>query len=99
MKEYYMFHKPRGCITARRDARHATVMDYFPEEKLLLAGDTLFAGSVGRTDLPGGDMAVLMRSLKKLTALPDDALVVPGHGPHTSIGAEKMSNPFLLQQV
>ena len=72
---------------------------YFPEEKLLLAGDTLFAGSVGRTDLPGGDMAVLMRSLKKLTALPDDALVVPGHGPHTSIGAEKMSNPFLLQQV
>ena len=68
---------------------------YFPEEKLLLSGDTLFAGSVGRTDLPGGDMATLVESLKKLTALPDDTLVVPGHGPHTTIGAEKRSNPFL----
>jgi glyoxylase-like metal-dependent hydrolase (beta-lactamase superfamily II) len=68
---------------------------YFPAEKLLLAGDTLFAGSVGRTDLPGGDMAVLMQSLKKLTDLPDDTLVIPGHGPHTTIGAEKTSNPFL----
>jgi glyoxylase-like metal-dependent hydrolase (beta-lactamase superfamily II) len=68
---------------------------YFPGDKLLLAGDTLFAGSVGRTDLPGGDMAVLMRSLLKLTALPDDTLVIPGHGPHTTIGAEKASNPFL----
>ena len=68
---------------------------YFPAEKLLLAGDTLFAGSVGRTDLPGGDMAVLMRSLGKLALLPDDTLVIPGHGPHTTIGAEKKSNPFL----
>ena len=68
---------------------------YFPTEKLLLAGDTLFAGSVGRTDLPGGDMATLVESLKKLTALPDDTLVIPGHGPHTTIGAEKRSNPFL----
>ena len=68
---------------------------YFPAEKLLLAGDTLFAGSVGRTDLPGGDMAALMRSLEKLTVLPDDTLVIPGHGPHTTIGAEKASNPFL----
>ena len=68
---------------------------YFPADKLLIAGDTLFAGSVGRTDLPGGDMAALMRSLKKLTNLPDDTLVIPGHGPHTTIGAEKASNPFL----
>lgn len=68
---------------------------YFPAEKLLLSGDTLFAGSVGRTDLPGGDMAVLMRSLEKLLKLPDDVLVIPGHGPHTTIGAEKASNPFL----
>ena len=68
---------------------------YFPKDKLLLSGDTLFAGSVGRTDLPGGDMATLMDSLKKLTALPDDTLVIPGHGMHTRIAAEKRSNPFL----
>ena len=68
---------------------------YLPKEKLLLSGDTLFAGSVGRTDLPGGDMATLVESLKKLTLLPDDTLVIPGHGPHTTIGAEKRSNPFL----
>ena len=68
---------------------------YFPSEKLLLSGDTLFAGSVGRTDLPGGDMATLMESLKKLTVLPDDTIVVPGHGPRTTIGDEKRGNPFL----
>ena len=68
---------------------------YFPGEKLLLSGDTLFAGSVGRTDLPGGDMATLMESLKKLTALPDDTIVIPGHGPRTTIGDEKRGNPFL----
>ena len=69
---------------------------YLPEEKLLLSGDTLFAGSVGRTDLPGGDMPTLMDSLKKLTVLPDDTLVIPGHGSHTTIGREKTSNPFLV---
>ena len=62
---------------------------------LLLSGDTLFAGSVGRTDLPGGDMATLMDSLQKLTVLPDDTLVIPGHGMHTTIAAEKRGNPFL----
>ena len=62
---------------------------YFPGERLLLSGDTLFAGSVGRTDLPGGDMPTLVASLKRLAALPDDTLVIPGHGPHTTIGAEK----------
>ena len=68
---------------------------YFPKDKLLLSGDTLFAGSVGRTDLPGGDMATLMNSLRKLTALPDDTLVIPGHGMHTRIALEKSGNPFL----
>ena len=68
---------------------------YLPAEKLLLSGDTLFAGSVGRTDLPGGDMPALLESLKRLTVLPDDTLVIPGHGPRTTIGAEKRSNPFL----
>lgn len=68
---------------------------YFPGEKLLLSGDTLFAGSIGRTDLPGGDMATLMASLAKLKRLPDDTLVIPGHGGWTTIGEEKRSNPFL----
>ena len=68
---------------------------YLPKEKLLLSGDTLFAGSVGRTDFPGGDMAALRASLRTLSALPDDTFVVPGHGPFTTIGAEKRSNPFL----
>ena len=68
---------------------------YFPGEKLLLSGDTLFAGSVGRTDLPGGDMGTLVDSLKKLTALPDDTIVIPGHGPRTTIGNEKRGNMWL----
>lgn len=70
---------------------------YFASEKLLLSGDTLFAGSVGRTDFPGGDMATLMASLAKLVKLPDDTRVIPGHGPETTIGDEKASNPFLLR--
>ena len=68
---------------------------YFPGEKLLLSGDTLFSGSVGRTDLPGGDMGTLVDSLKKLTALPDDTVVIPGHGPRTTIGDEKRGNMWL----
>ena len=69
---------------------------YFPTEKLLLSGDTLFAGSIGRTDFPGGDMKAMTASLKTLTALPDDVTVVPGHGPLTTIAAEKRGNPFLI---
>jgi hydroxyacylglutathione hydrolase len=69
---------------------------HLPEQDLLLAGDTLFAGSVGRTDLPGGDGPTLIRSIhEKLLALPDSTIVVPGHGPRTSIGEERESNPFL----
>jgi len=69
---------------------------YLPAEQLLLAGDTLFAGSVGRTDLPGGDSGTLIRSIhNKLLPLPDDTVVVPGHGPRTTIGEERQSNPFL----
>jgi glyoxylase-like metal-dependent hydrolase (beta-lactamase superfamily II) len=69
---------------------------YFPSEKKLIAGDTLFAGSIGRTDLPGGSFDKIIRSLReKVLALPDDTVVVPGHGPLTSIGEERESNPFL----
>ena len=68
----------------------------FPAEKTLIAGDTLFAGSIGRTDLPGGSFDKIMRSLHtRLMALPDDIQVVPGHGPLTTIGQERETNPFL----
>jgi glyoxylase-like metal-dependent hydrolase (beta-lactamase superfamily II) len=68
----------------------------FPAEKKLIAGDTLFAGSIGRTDLPGGSFDKIMRSLRtRLMALSDDIEVVPGHGPLTTIGDERETNPFL----
>jgi glyoxylase-like metal-dependent hydrolase (beta-lactamase superfamily II) len=71
---------------------------YFPLEKKLIAGDTLFAGSIGRTDLPGGSYKKIIASLQeKLMALPDDTVVVPGHGPLTTIGEERESNPFLVK--
>lgn len=64
--------------------------------EILLTGDTLFAGSVGRTDLPGGSARQLTRSLREqLLTRPDDAVVLPGHGPTSTIGAERRSNPFL----
>jgi hydroxyacylglutathione hydrolase len=66
------------------------------EAGLLFAGDTLFAGSIGRTDLWGGSFEQLLLSLRsKLLALPDATIVYPGHGPSTSIGRERRSNPFL----
>lgn len=69
---------------------------YFPDQKTLVAGDTLFAGSIGRTDLPGGSFEKIMRSLHhQVLALPDDTQVVPGHGPITTIGEERETNPFL----
>jgi hydroxyacylglutathione hydrolase len=69
---------------------------YFPAENKLIAGDTLFAGSIGRTDLPGGSFEKIIRSLHgKVLALPDETVVVPGHGPLTTIGTERESNPFL----
>jgi hydroxyacylglutathione hydrolase len=72
---------------------------YFPGEKKLIAGDTLFAGSIGRTDLPGGSFEKIINSIHdKLLALPDDALVISGHGPQTTIGQERESNPFLKGQ-
>ncbi len=69
---------------------------YFPAQQKLIAGDTLFAGSIGRTDLPGGSFEKIMSSLRqRVLALPDDTMVIPGHGPLTTIGEERESNPFL----
>lgn len=68
--------------------------------KHLLVGDTLFAGAIGRTDLPGGNYAVLMRSITEvLFPLGDDAIVYPGHGPSTTIGRERRTNPFVLEYL
>jgi len=62
----------------------------------MFSGDVLFAGSIGRTDLPGGDYPAMLDSLSRVClTLPDDTLVLPGHGPQTTIGAERASNPFL----
>lgn len=96
---------PANVLDARTFP-HATVIEtpghtrggvcyHFESDRLLLSGDTLFAGSVGRTDFPGGSMAELMESLQKLVALPGDTRVVPGHGMETTIDAEKAGNPFL----
>ncbi len=69
---------------------------YFAAERKLIAGDTLFAGSIGRTDLPGGSMDKILSSLHtRVLTLPDDTVVVPGHGPLTTIGQERAVNPFL----
>jgi glyoxylase-like metal-dependent hydrolase (beta-lactamase superfamily II) len=70
---------------------------HFAPLKLLIAGDTLFSGSIGRTDLPGGNFEQIMDSIRsRLLALPDETRVLPGHGPVTTIGEERRSNPFLL---
>jgi glyoxylase-like metal-dependent hydrolase (beta-lactamase superfamily II) len=73
-----------------------SVSFYIREEKILIAGDTLFAGSIGRTDLPGGDYHTLIQSIKeKLFQLPPETRVYPGHGPETTIGDEQKYNPFV----
>ena len=69
---------------------------YLPDQTLLIAGDTLFAGSVGRTDLPGGNTQQLLKSIHdRLLTLPDDTRVIPGHGPNTTIATERSENPFI----
>ncbi len=69
---------------------------YFAAEKMLIAGDTLFARSIGRTDLPGGSYEKILQSLhNKVMALPDETIVTPGHGQQTTIGEEREENPFL----
>ena len=70
---------------------------YDPEGGFVISGDSLFAGSVGRADLPGGDMRTLLDAIeRKLFTLPGSTVVYPGHGPATTIAREKATNPFLL---
>ena len=64
---------------------------------IMLSGDLLFAGSIGRTDLPGGDGLAMVKSLTRVVlGAPDETLVLPGHGPQTTIGVERATNPYLV---
>ncbi len=75
----------------------ASLSFYHKKQNLLIAGDVLFRQSIGRTDLPGGDFETLANSIRmKLYTLPDETLVYPGHGPHTTVGFEKLNNPFVM---
>ena len=69
---------------------------FLPDDRLLIGGDVLFAGSIGRGDLPGGDIDLLVQEIrKKIFPLGDDVTVLPGHGPPTKIGIERRTNPFV----
>jgi hydroxyacylglutathione hydrolase len=82
----------QGSITFRTPYEEADVSE------VMFSGDLLFAGSIGRTDLPGGDHAAMLRSLRdKVLTQRDDVVVLPGHGEQTSIGRERATNPFLLE--
>jgi glyoxylase-like metal-dependent hydrolase (beta-lactamase superfamily II) len=81
-------HTPGGICLILRSADQACIF----------SGDTLFAGGVGRTDFPGGDWDQLLRSIKtRLLKYPDETIVLPGHGPQTTVGDERKFNPFLTQ--
>ncbi|GAA2314371.1 MBL fold metallo-hydrolase [Nonomuraea roseoviolacea subsp. roseoviolacea] len=88
--EFTVDHTPghtRGSVSFR-----------LPDDAIMFAGDLLFAGSIGRTDLPGGDYPTILRSLAaKCLTLPDDTVVLPGHGPQTTIGHERATNPYLKE--
>ncbi|HEY0944520.1 MAG TPA: MBL fold metallo-hydrolase [Opitutaceae bacterium] len=86
--EFEVRHVPGHCA--------GNVMFYLPAGKAAFVGDALFRGSVGRTDLPGGSMAELERSVRgQIYTLPDETTVYPGHGPTTTVGEEKRNNPFI----
>jgi glyoxylase-like metal-dependent hydrolase (beta-lactamase superfamily II) len=88
-------HCPGGvCLVISKDTKEGKDTNELPT---LIVGDTLFAGSIGRTDLPGGDMETLLRSIREvLFSFPDDCVVWSGHGEPTTIGREKRTNPFLV---
>jgi hydroxyacylglutathione hydrolase len=86
----------RGSVTFRSVTSDGPGEGPGAGRKLLISGDTLFAGSIGRTDLPGGDHKQMLASLRdKILVLDDETTVLPGHGPNTTIGQERANNPFL----
>lgn len=95
-------HAPGGvCLAVSRSAsRKPQAASPEQEAPSLFVGDNLFAGSIGRTDLPGGDYDVLMKAITEvLFAFPDESIVYSGHGPETTIGRERRSNPFVLEYL
>ncbi|MEU7004001.1 MBL fold metallo-hydrolase [Nonomuraea sp. NPDC046570] len=88
--EFTVAHTPghtRGSVSFR-----------LPEDEIMFSGDLLFAGSIGRSDLPGGDYPTILRSLATTCLpLPDETVVLPGHGPQTTIGRERATNPYLRE--
>jgi glyoxylase-like metal-dependent hydrolase (beta-lactamase superfamily II) len=91
-----------SALGAEIEVRHVpghcpgNVLFYFAAARAAFVGDALFAGSIGRTDLPGGDFDVLERSIRtQIYTLPEDTVVYPGHGPDTTVGAEKTTNPYV----
>ncbi|AVT31936.1 MULTISPECIES: MBL fold metallo-hydrolase [unclassified Plantactinospora] len=92
-----LFRLPGTGSAVRSDLPLPPGVDWAAEQ-ICLAGDVLFAGSIGRTDLPGGSSSTMVRSLReKILPLADDTVVLPGHGPATSIGRERASNPYLIE--
>ena len=72
------------------------ILFYLEEEKMALVGDAIFAGSIGRTDLPGGDFEVLAKAIReRIYTLPDEVVLLPGHGPSTTVAHEKATNPYV----
>lgn len=84
-------------LTVRFTPGHAPGHVILVGDGLAVVGDCVFNGSIGRTDLPGGDLPTLMRSIReKILTLPDETVLYPGHGPETTVGHERVSNPFLI---
>jgi hydroxyacylglutathione hydrolase len=87
-----------GSVTFRSPYLSTDSQQAGEASEVMFSGDLLFAGSIGRTDLPGGDHATMLETLRhKVLALSDDVVVLPGHGEQTSIGRERATNPFLLE--
>src|SRR5216117_516662 len=95
----FLYDSPAKSVRPMLPANSVSpAINFFSLEKKLIAGDTLFAGSIGRTDLAGESYKKIISSMhEKLLTLPDDTVVVPGHGPLTTIGEERQSNPFLVK--
>ena len=95
----------RPAVGSDIEVRHVpghcpgNVLFYFSDAGAAFVGDALFAGSIGRTDLPGGSFASLEKAIRtQIYTLPDETLVYPGHGPDTTVGAEKSTNPYVSEE-
>lgn len=98
--EFIEFGNSRLAILFTPGHSPASVSFYSEEDGFIIGGDVLFQGSIGRTDLPGGNLDTLMKSIEReFMSLPDHTIVYSGHGPATTVGKERQSNPFILQYL